>query len=212
MTWWTLPRHGKFFASSASLQSLTLPAHDAALAGDTLYQIQFNFEWREIVASALQFYFRHDDTALALDNEDLLNNVLIDLYTAEPYGSLMATKTRQIGLLADETTTSATFVQVATMAYTHVFTKPKALIRYTLFLVNSGANDSFVRPSIDGAAGADNTIAKNNGNVGRTVVAVDRFEGITPGSHSVGLQMRAGGGTARINSTFTPILEIIEYD
>lgn len=84
----TLPLRGRFFASSTSLLELTLPEHNEALVGDSLYSVTFNHEWRRIVASALQFYWQHGYEGLALDNEDLLNQVINDLYTAESIGAM----------------------------------------------------------------------------------------------------------------------------
>lgn len=80
------PLRGRHFASSSALLELALPIHNQALAGDELTTIQLNREWRKIVASALQLYWRHGKDGLALDNEDLLDDVLEDLYTFEAVG------------------------------------------------------------------------------------------------------------------------------
>jgi hypothetical protein len=58
-----------------------LPAHDAALTGDTLTSLTLNFEWRKIISSAIEGYLANrgeDETTL--DNQDFLSALLIDLY------------------------------------------------------------------------------------------------------------------------------------
>lgn len=205
------PKRGRFFASSVSLLDLTLPQHNDALAGDTLYSIQFNYEWRKIVASALQFYFRHDDTALALDNEDLLNNVLEDLYTAEAIAG-METRTKEIVLGANLTTTSTSYTIMLDTEFSHTFTKPNAQIRWTAFIVNSANNNTFIKPFLQSETGIYGAEGRNLGTTGRTITVSDTFEGIPAGSLDVALQMKVSAGTGTINSGVTLICEILEYD
>lgn len=58
-----------------------LPAHDAAISGDTLTTISLNQEWRAIISGALEEYWQTRNTDnLTLDNLDLLSAFMNDLY------------------------------------------------------------------------------------------------------------------------------------
>jgi hypothetical protein len=58
-----------------------LPAHDAAIVGDTLTTISLNQEWRAIIAGALEEYWQTRETdATTLDNLDFLSAFMLDLY------------------------------------------------------------------------------------------------------------------------------------
>lgn len=63
------------------MEAAALPAHDAAILGDTLTTISLNQEWRAIITGALEQYWMTtatDDTTL--DNQDLLSAFYSDLY------------------------------------------------------------------------------------------------------------------------------------
>lgn len=63
------------------MEGVALPAHDAAIVGDTLTTISLNMEWRAIVAGALNQYWETNKTdATTLDNLDLLMSFFNDLY------------------------------------------------------------------------------------------------------------------------------------
>lgn len=127
-TWKKFRLRGKFFVSSSALLNLTLPIHNEALSGDELTTIQLNHEWRRIVTSALFYYFKHGTSELALDNEDLLDDVLEDIYTSEITG--MLTTLKGFVLPANRTRNLATYAAVADASVAHVFTKPKAVITF----------------------------------------------------------------------------------
>jgi hypothetical protein len=58
-----------------------LPAHDAAIAGDTITTLSLNQEWRAMVTGALEEYWQTSKTDdLTADNLDLWNAFYIDLY------------------------------------------------------------------------------------------------------------------------------------
>ena len=70
-----------FFANPDALSLLTLPAHDAALTGDTLKSISMNREWRKFIVGSIESYLANrasDD--LTLDNQELLIAFMNDLY------------------------------------------------------------------------------------------------------------------------------------
>lgn len=190
-----------------------MPAHNEALAGDTLTVLTINYQWRKIIAAAIDGYLNQSARdEQSLDNIDMLYQFYEDLYSYEVVGSTVATKTKHFELAADLTTNSTSFVTLADVSFSHAITKKNCEVRWTVFLVNSGANNSYIRPLVSGVQGADSTIGRNNGTTGRTTIAVDRFENLSLGSKTFELQMRASSGTARINSTFNVICEIYEYD
>lgn len=214
MTWKRSWLRAKFFANSDSLQILALPDHNEALAGDTLTTISFNYQWREIVASALQFYFNHDESALGLDNEDLLNNVLNDLYTAESFGG-MDTRVNTVVLPGTKTTTSTSFIAVPDSSFSHTFSKPNALIRCSNILArnNTVSQTCEVQIRVAGAAGNESGNGLVNGTTNQPLVAVARFEGIETGvSKAIELYFRANAGTAVVTALSWLVFEIEEYD
>ena len=58
-----------------------LPAHDAAIVGDTLTTISLNQEWRAIIGGALTAYWEtNQEDTITIDNLDLLMSFIEDLY------------------------------------------------------------------------------------------------------------------------------------
>lgn len=63
------------------MELAALPAHDAALTGDTLTTISLNQEWRAIVVGALEAYWEtNQEDTVTIDNLDLLMSFYEDLY------------------------------------------------------------------------------------------------------------------------------------
>jgi microcystin-dependent protein len=64
-----------------------LPAHNQALAGDTLTVLTLNYEWRKFIAAAIDAYLNQSaDDEQTLDNIDLLYEFYEDLYSYEEVG------------------------------------------------------------------------------------------------------------------------------
>ena len=75
----TLP--SKPFANPDVLSLAALPAHDAAITGDTLTTISLNQEWRAILTGALEQYWNQGESdTISIDNYDLLMAFYNDLY------------------------------------------------------------------------------------------------------------------------------------
>lgn len=204
------------FANTASLLSLTLPVHNQALAGDSLTAIQFNHEWRRIVASALQFYWRHGDSTLALDNEDLLDDLLIDLYTSETIGSAMKTTVYNVILAANRSTALTTFQAVTDTLVNHTFDHANAIIHYKN-VVLYGSNASFfneAKPRVNAADGSQIGLLRQAGNYGHVGVASAIFSGLSTGvSLPIQLYFRSTNGvnTAFVSNVMNLVLEVVEY-
>lgn len=63
------------------MELASLPAHDAAIAGDTLTTLTLNQEWRAIVVGALEAYWAtNQEDTVTIDNLDLLMSFYDDLY------------------------------------------------------------------------------------------------------------------------------------
>lgn len=189
-----------------------MPAHNIASAGDSLTTLSLNHEWREIIASALQFYFHQGYTDLALDNDELLTHVLDDLYTAENIGA--SVKTREIvhDFVTGKTTTSATFVDVAGASWTHTPTLSKVSIEMNFEADMSTANRGYFRILLDGNIGNSASQPFIENTVSRTVALIDSFD-VTPNvQFTLKLQMRSSGGTLSIRPQTAAMIRIIEHD
>lgn len=171
-----------------------------ALAGDELYTIQFNHEWRRIVASALQYYFKHYENELGLDNEDLLNNVLIDLYNAETYMSRhWRASTFNIG--ANRNTASLTPVLVTGSTLPHTFTYPNAKIRVSNVHISNATAGMIVRVEIglEGETPLQSTFADNLGPTVRAFVIDAVYEDLPVGIElDIFLNFWVTGGTGTV--------------
>jgi hypothetical protein len=192
-----------------------LPAHNQALAGDTLTAIQLNHEWRKIVASALYFYFRHNGkTELAYDNDDFLSVLLEDLYTAESFGGMLTTLAT-VTLPALQTTTSTVFVAVPNSSFSHIFTKPNAVIRCSNIVARNNSAGSLceIQVRVAGASGVESGNAGTITSTNHALECVARFEGIeTVVSKTVELYFRVASGTGVITANAPLVFEIEEYD
>lgn len=205
---------GSNFAASTSLETLTLPVHNEALAGDDLTTLALNFEWRKIVASALQFYWSHARTDLAYDNEDLLDDLLIDLYNAEVFG--MRNSLGNIKLSANQTRANAAFATVSGSTFAHVFTKPNAKITISTIVANlsNTLNEGRLR------------IALSAGNLSWQPEAIVPAQtrgfyraAVVWGNIPIGVSTNiflefasAGATTLTLEAAFTWLIEIEEYD
>jgi hypothetical protein len=213
-TWTKCWRHAKFFANSASFDFLTLPAHNEALAGDELTTIALNFEWRKIVASALQFYFTHYSDELGYDNEDFLSALIWDLYTAELLG--MASNTYYFALPNNKTRSNAAYADVPDSTIQHTFTKSKAKISWSN--VRAAVNTGGVAGTFRGKIGSGTRLTSDSAGTtitaGRDLRWTGHFEDIPTGT-PVNLLLEfacAGGGTLTLSAAWNIVVEIEEYD
>lgn len=205
---------GRFFANSDVLLTTALPVHNAALAGDELTTIQLNREWRKIVASALQFYWRHGKTSLALDNEDALDDLLEDLYNAETFVSRKF-KIGNIDLVSNKTTTSTTGVIVAGTSVTWTPTYKNWKIRYwNIDITNSTAGQSVhVYIGISGVSLGGSSAAEGAGANRRDLeceaVYLNQDVGV---AKTVDLYWNVTGGTGTMNAGSILGYEIEEWE
>lgn len=166
------------------------------------------------MASALQFYFRHDDSALALDNEDLLNTLLEDLYTAESFGSTMKTHAESVLLTGNPQTSSTTFVAVANSGFTLVPSHTKALVRVSnLSLISAAGNNVEVQIECTHGTRVENGLVRVQSTSNREVDMAACFEDLPIGVEvTFSLAWKSSGGTASIGTGTGLVAEIVEYD
>jgi hypothetical protein len=210
----TCAKHVKSFASSTSLLDSSLPGHNDVLAGDTLYNIQLNYQWRKILVAALESYFQHGDAGLALDNDDLFNNLINDFYDAEALGASLITRINRVDLNTDKNTNSTTFVMVTGSNFSH--TPQKANMSITVMNLAasmSDANEVLILPRFNGLAGAEEGAGITSGGAIRYLQCAAKFTGLTPGvAHDISLYWRVSGGTATLDARVHPLFLIEEYD
>lgn len=159
----------------------------------------------------MQYYFREYPTELGLDNEDLFNNVLVDLYNAETF---VNRKFRAVNLSigANRTTTSTTPVIITGSTFTHTFTYKNAKITvYNLELSNSGSGN-LTRAIVDvsGEAAEQEGFASTAGTAQRDRVLESVYNDLAVGvSRTIGTKffVSAGTGTANANSELIYMIE-----
>ncbi len=202
------------FASSTSLLDLTLPAHNAVLAGDSLTTLALNYKWRKIIAIALQFWFTHGDTTLAMTNEDYFEGLIQDLYTAEVIG--LKTTTYYAALASDKTRSNAAFAAVSGFALNHTFTHTKAKITISNIRGNLSVNTQ--RGSVRGTLSSGTRVTTDS--IGfvtttqRDLRWAGEFTAIPTGTPlTIGLEFAASGGsTITLQAADNMVVEIEEYD
>lgn len=191
-----------------------MPAHNAALAGDTLTTLALNYQWRRIIAIALQFWFTHGDEGLAATNEDYFEALIQDLYTAEPLGMSFLPRVLQKNISADRSTTSGTFVIVA--ASNVAYTPSKANFRVTchgISMLNSSNDDSFVQVRFNGNEGSEQAIGRVSNTTAREVSCSAIFEAVDIGvEHDIALYFRRSANTATISQRSELVYVIEEWD
>jgi DNA-binding protein Fis len=191
-----------------------LPVHNEALVDDELTTIQFNHEWRRIVASALTYYFRDYETDLGLDNEDLFNSVLVDLYNAETFTVRKYTARNQ-DIVSNQTQLNGTSATVANSSFPHTFEYPNAIIRcWAIALSGSLAGTtSTALIVLSGEATDSRADAMAKGTTARELVAVAKYSGLPTGvEKTISLTLGATGGQATINANSILLFEIEEWD
>lgn len=62
------------------MNQTALPFSDDVISGDIQTSVSLNYEWRKIIASALEAYYFQGQGNTGFDNEDKLSDFLIDLY------------------------------------------------------------------------------------------------------------------------------------
>jgi len=189
------------------------PVHNEALAGDTLYSIQLNYRWRELLAAAMTHFFLSDRSELSLDNQDLLDDFLLDLYDAENVGSLMKPNFRLKDLLSNKTTNSTIMTPVAGSNVAFTPTKRNFfVVCHNIALSNTGAqiNEAEVRFNAD--TGYENCKAQGTGNP-RPLSAAAYFPDVVIGEeHDINLYFRTSSGTVTMQQGSSLLYEIVEYD
>lgn len=162
----------------------------------------------------MQYYFRDYETELGLDNEDLFNNVLEDLYNAETF---MNRKFRAVNLSfgSNRTTTSTTPVLLTGSIFQHTFTYPNARITlFNLAIVNSGtANLTRAKIDVEGETPDQEGFASNGGVTQRSMQAESTYENLPVGVEldiSTFWFVTGGTGTAAANSELIYMIE--EWD
>lgn len=192
-----------------------MPDHNEALAGDTLYSIQLNHEWRRIVTSALQFYFQHGETGLALDNEDLFSNMIVDLYNAENMGNLVNVQNFNIDLATDKTTTSNAFVAMSGGIVGFTPTKANCEITVSnLDLRHSNVAEVQARIRCNQGTQGQEAIAVMSGSVSKPMSASIKYTAMPVGTPSnIQIEWKVSiGGTATVEADTWINVQIIEYD
>lgn len=202
------------FVNTASLTTLALPEHNAALAApDELYSIQFNYQWRRLVTSALVYYYQHAETDLGLDNEDLLNSIIEDLYNAETSSLGMIAKTIAIDPGGNQTTTSASYVGLPGAGFYHTYSKANCLIRWSNIILNApSAQTVTVKPNLVGLSPVAATEVRISGATLRTVTCAHVYEDVPAGSRETRLDWKVSSGTATYTNANYLLCEIIEWD
>ena len=171
-------------------------------------------EWRSLVHAAMQYYFRHFETELGLDNEDLLDDFYTDLYDAETFTLRLFTLHTQ-SILSTFSTTSSTPVLVSNSAQIHTFTYPNAIIRaYNVPLTNNNAAGSTkAKVDVEGETPVDLGDVVVTGTAGRECSVVGRWENL-PVGESVNIRMMiwAISNTAIMGATPTLVYEVEEWE
>lgn len=159
------------------------------------------------------YYFEHGDTGLALDNEDLLNNLINDLYTAEIVSG-MKTFTRLLSLGIDRSTSVTAWVNVPAGSFLYTPTKANMLITCkNAIVVNTTGNITEIGVRFDGVDGVEHGYGRMAGTVERQLSASARFEGVVVGVElQIGLYFKVGGGTGTIRSSSELVWDVWEYD
>lgn len=204
---------GKFFANSDALLTLGLPIHNQALVGDEITTLSLNHEWRRIVTSALQYYFQHGKSTLALDNEDLLDDVLEDIYTAEAFG--MNSVIRSVMLTANQSRNQTTFATVPGSTVSYVPTKSRAKI--SISNIRCGLDAGGFGSVRVGVSAGDVVIRDEygaNSSTARNVRAAAIFENMPIGvSVDVFVEFAAASGdTITVFRAHNMLIEIDEQD
>jgi len=201
------------FASHDALSLLTLPEHDAVLAGDTITTLSINREWRKIIGAAILDYFENgNDDSLTLDNWDLLNALLFDLYTYEVIGANVLTRTLNIAS-QQNSTSSTTFLAMPNTTFTHTPSKANMLVTVDgISIINTTANSTIAEIVCNQGTRAENSQALVAGASGREVSAAARFSDMPIGTLcTFNLNWRVTGGTGT-RGTSALTVSILEYD
>lgn len=189
-----------------------MPAHNAALAGDTLTSLTINYQWRKFIAAAIDAYLNQSaDDEQSLDNFDMLYSFYDDFYNFEATPAMKST-TRLQSLGANRSTTSTIFVAVTGSDFVHNFTKPNALIICTAQLHMNIAATGQIRPAIVGFNGADSTVGQITETTPRNITFSETFNNITLGNQTVRLEWKVSASTINMNNGTAAGYTIIEYD
>lgn len=184
------------------------------LAGDTLTTLALNYQWRRIIAIALQFWFTHGREGLGLTNEDYFEALIQDLYTAETLGMSFSPRVFQKNIVADRSTSSATFVVVPGSNVPYTPSKPNFRVTCdNISLSNSSNDDSFVQVRFNGNEGVEQAIGRVSNTTARECSCSAIFEGVDVGvEYDIALYFRRQANTATISQRSELVYVIDEYD
>lgn len=204
----------RFFVNSTSLLLEDYPAHNEAIAGDSLFSIELNYKWRKLLTGLLQKAWENDGSERALDNHDFLSALILDLYTAEALNVDIITRLETIDIGANRTTTSGTFALVTGTNLSHTPTKANMRIKCSSITINnSGATFTIVEVRFNAVAAAENGFAQMFGSTAVPSKVVGQFSGYTLGvAHDIGLYWRVTGGTGTMFQASRLLFEIDEWD
>lgn len=184
------------------------------LAGDSLTTLSLNYQWRRIVAIAMQFWFTHGREGLGLTNEDYFEALIQDLYTAESIGMGFLPRALQKNIGADRSTTSPTFVVVPNSNVAYTPSKPNFRVTCdNISLSNSSNDDSFVQVRFNDLEGLEQAIGRVSNTTARETSCSAIFEGVVVGvPHDLSLYFRRDANTATISQRSELVYIIDEYD
>jgi hypothetical protein len=184
------------------------------LANDTLSSIRLNHEWRELVASALIFYFTDYDTELGIDNEEKFNALLSDLYTLET-NAMQRKTTLTKRLTSSKTTSSLTFVDIAETGFSHTPIYQNMQIEiFNLGLSFAAAGDIVdLNIKCNQAINSLTAFAQMSGTAAREMACILLADNLTPNVPlDFELEWRVSGGTVTLSIAPTILIIISEWE
>lgn len=188
------------FVSSNALNELTLTAHNVANEDGELTTIRLNRDWRELVTSALYYYFKHGKSELALDNEDFLDDLMADVYDTEVIG-MLTTRIENVDMGASQTITTTTYQPVLGSGISHTPTHKNMRMRCeNIRLVNSGANETRVIVDIETVTPVELSEFVTNGTDPREGASMAVYDNLEPGEiYICRLMGKRPAGTGTVN-------------
>jgi len=164
--------------------------------------------------AAITFYFTHYPPQDPLDNEDLLDRLILDIYDVW-LSIFMLARSQPVTLGANRATSSTTFVTVTDSTVVHTFTRPNARISYTNIIASHGTAGApfYFQITVGTQTADDNQAIAMRGTTVREMRVSQVFAAIPLGvAKNVNLQFRVDSGTGTINNQADFLVEIDEWD
>jgi len=173
-----------------------------------------NFEWRKIIASALSFYWQEYESELGLDNEDLRNNLLVDLYNMEVQNVAIERRFQVVDIVSLRSTSAGSPTLVTGSDFLHTFTKPNVLVRCSNVSVamNANGNIGHIRAVVGGVQPLSPAEGIMKVTDVRTLMCASFYGSMTAGSKQVALYFYREAGTINVHQTTQLLFEILEWD